>query len=303
MSATATAGVQLQFCTDPGEFVTAAQPYLAAAPVVSTVVSTVAQEAMSEQAAGSARRAGVWWLVVRDNRGEVVGAGMRTATFPPYPPFLLPMPDEAAVALGRALDGRGEEVLGLNGALPAVQLCADELVRLGGGGVEVSQRTRLHELGDLVQPAPATGRLVSATDADLDLVDDWFAAFGGDADEQAGRARGASSHQRPDRSQLRRRIRAGLVWFWVDGSGLPVNMTAVTASSFGVARIAPVYTPPDQRGHGFASNAVAAVSRRLRSSGARVCLYTDHANPTSNRVYAALGYRPLVDMADLVIRR
>ena len=58
---------------------------------------------------------------------------MRTAPFAPYPPFLLPMPDEAAVALARALHERGEEVLGLNGALPAVDLCAAELTRLRRG--------------------------------------------------------------------------------------------------------------------------------------------------------------------------
>ena len=55
--------------------------------------------------------------------------GARTA---PYPPFLLPMPDQAAVALARALQERGEEALAVNGALPAVDLCAAELV--GGLG-------------------------------------------------------------------------------------------------------------------------------------------------------------------------
>jgi hypothetical protein len=34
---------------------------------------------------------------------------------------------------------------------------------------------------------------------------------------------------------------------------------------------------------------------------AQVCLFTDQANPTSNKIYAALGYRPVVDMANLVI--
>jgi predicted GNAT family acetyltransferase len=36
--------------------------------------------------------------------------------------------------------------------------------------------------------------------------------------------------------------------------------------------------------------------------GARACLFTDRANPVSNRIYAALGYRPVVDMANLVLR-
>src|SRR5258706_390611 len=44
------------------------------------------------------------------------GGGRGTATFAPHPPFLLQMPDEAAVALAHALHERGEEVLAVNGA-------------------------------------------------------------------------------------------------------------------------------------------------------------------------------------------
>ena len=43
---------------------------------------------------------------------------------------------------------------------------------------------------------------------------------------------------------------------------------------------------------------MAAVSQRLLAAGSRVCLFTDQANPTSNHIYEALGYRPVVDMAD-----
>lgn len=157
MSRIPIAGPRLQFCTDPGEFVAAAGDYLAADPVVSTVVTTVAHRLLSQQADGIAQPDRNWWLVVRDASGAVVGAGMRTASSAPYPPFLLPMPDEAAVALAHALHERGEEVLAVNGALPAVGLCAGELARLGGGRVQVRQHTRLHELGELVWPAPVPG--------------------------------------------------------------------------------------------------------------------------------------------------
>jgi len=68
-----------------------------------------------------------------------------------------------------------------------------------------------------------------------------------------------------------------------------------------VARI--VCTPPCQRGRGWASNTVAEVSRELQAQGARVCLFTDQANPTSNKIYTALGFRPVIDMANLVINR
>jgi len=302
MSTIPVAGLRLQFCADPGEFLAAAGDYLAATPVVSTVVTTVAHRLLAQQADEIAQPGRTWWLVVW-NASTVVGAGMRTAPYAPYPPFLLPMPDQAAVALARAVHERGEEVLGLNGARPAVDLCAAELTRLGGGRVQVSQHTRLHELGELVPPKPVPGGLQAAAEDDVDLVTEWFGAFMGDADEQAGRPRGASAHDVPDRAEMLRRLRAGGLWFWVSQAGERVHLTGVSPPSFGVARVGPVYTPPAQRGHGWASNAVAEISRQIQTEGARVCLFTDQANPTSNKIYAALGYQPVADMANLVIAR
>lgn len=297
------AGLRLRFFTDPGEFLAAAGDYLAADPVVSTVVTTVANRLLSQRTEGISQPDRNWWLVVSDDFGAVVGAGMRSAPYAPYPPFLLPMPDEAAVALAQALHEREEEVLAVNGALPAVELCAAELARLGGGRVQVAQHTRLHELGELAWPPPAPGGLVVATQDDVDLVTEWFAAFMGDADEQAGRPRGTSAHELPDRAEMLRRLQDGRLWFWVDETGEPVHLTGANPPSYGVARVGPVYTPLSQRGRGWASNAVAEVSRQIQAEGARVCLYTDQANPTSNKIYAALGYRPVVDMANLVIVR
>jgi len=293
--------VGLQFYREPAEFLAAAGDHLATEPVLSTVVTTIAHRAVSELAAGVPQPERNWWLVVRDGTGAVCGAGMRTAGFAPYPLFLLPMPDEAAVALARALHERGEEVLGVNGTLPAVELCAAELTRLSGGRFEIARHTRLHELGELVPPASVPGELVAATERDVELTMEWFAAFGADADEQAGRPAGETGHDLPDRSETLRRIQGGGVWFWVDGTGQRVHMTGANPPSFGVARIGPVYTPPSERGRGWASNAVAEVSRRIQAQGARACLFTDLANPASNKIYAALGYRPVADMANLVI--
>jgi predicted GNAT family acetyltransferase len=296
-------GTRLQFYSDPAEFLAVAGDHLAGDPVIGTVVTTMAHRTITQAAEGIPPRDGDWWLVVRDKADAVCGAGMRTAPFAPYPLFLLPMPDEAAVALARTLHERGEEVLGVNGALPGVNLCAAELARLGGGRVEVAQHTRLHELRVLIPPTPAPGRLVAATDEDVDLAVEWFEAFMGDADEQAGRSRGSSARENPDRTEMLGRIRAGRVWFWVDDEGRRVHMTGANPPSFGVARVGPVYTPPSERGHGWASNAVAEVSRRIQAAGIRPCLFTDQANPTSNKIYTALGYEPVVDMANLSIVR
>ena len=34
-----------------------------------------------------------------------------------------------------------------------------------------------------------------------------------------------------------------------------------------------------------------------------MCLFTDQANPTSNKIYAAFGYQPVADMANPLITR
>jgi predicted GNAT family acetyltransferase len=60
--------------------------------------------------------------------------------------------------------------------------------------------------------------------------------------------------------------------------------------------VGPVYTPPELRGRGYATTLVAELSRWLLGRGNRFCfLYTDLANPTSNAIYARIGYRRVCD--------
>jgi predicted GNAT family acetyltransferase len=164
----------------------------------------------------------------------------------------------------------------------------------------VAEHTRLWVLGELDQPAPPTGRLRPAEERDVDQVVAWYDAFGRDAAEQAGRS---TPHPAPeeDRESTLRRIADGTVWIWEDGSGVPVHVTGASRPMFGVSRIGPVYTPPDQRGRGYAAATVAEVSRMLTDGGARVCLFTDQDNPVSNALYERLGFRPIADQANLVI--
>jgi predicted GNAT family acetyltransferase len=70
-----------------------------------------------------------------------------------------------------------------------------------------------------------------------------------------------------------------------------------TMPAGGVVRIGPVYTPPRYRKRGYAGALVAAASQRALDNGAAACsLYTDLANPTSNKIYQAVGYRPICDV-------
>lgn len=83
--------------------------------------------------------------------------------------------------------------------------------------------------------------------------------------------------------------------FWeVDGQ--PVAMAGTVGRSPTGMRIGLVYTPPEHRGHGYASAVTAALSQSLLDSGLQFCtLNTDLVNPTSNKIYQAIGYYPVAD--------
>ena len=85
--------------------------------------------------------------------------------------------------------------------------------------------------------------------------------------------------------------------------GTVAHLTGAGLPSYGVARIGPVYTPKEFRGRGIASYVVGELTRRGLQAGQRMCLFTDQANPTSNKIYAGLGYEPVVEMAEHVVRR
>jgi len=294
--------VVLELHLRPEAFLDAAHELLAADPVEATVLVTVSDRLRRELADGLPGPTGfpLWWVVARDEHGKAVGAGMRTATFAPHPVYLMRLPDHAARDLARLLHDRGDEVLGVNGALPAVEVFAAETARLAGRGFHVAEHTRLFVLEELRDPPAPPGRLRLADERDVEQVLAWYAAFGNDAAEQAGRARPHPDTDE-DRDSMLRRIADGTVWIWEDGSGAPTHVTGASRPMFGVARIGPVYTPREARGQGYAAAAVAGVSRSLLDDGARVCLFTDQANPVSNALYERLGYRPVVDMANLVI--
>src|SRR3954470_6468417 len=291
--------MELRFYDDPAEFLDVAGNHLALQPVLSTVVAGVAARIRDQRAAGVPWHEGVpCWFAAFVDRRDVVATAMRTAPFGEFPAYLMPMSDDAAVLLARTLLDRDEPVRGANGALPAVQVFCEEMATATGKRVVVGQHTRLFELGELKEPAEVPGVLRQATLDEQEVVTRWYLAFMTDADEQAGRAPGQSPHESPEPDEMRRRIETGQIFVW-ELDGAPVHVTAATTPAFGVSRIGPVYTPKDQRRHGYASRAVYEVSKLLRDSGTRACLFTDQANPTSNKIYEALGYQRLVDMANL----
>jgi GNAT superfamily N-acetyltransferase len=155
---------------------------------------------------------------------------------------------------------------------------------------------RLFALDELGAPAGVAGtaRAVGSGDARrLDLLAQWRTEF----DREIGRT---CRHPPTARDDVVRAVGTGageIVWE-VDGE--PVAQAAARAVVAGMSRIGPVYTPPEHRGRGYAAAVTAAAARWALGSGARhVLLYTDLANPTTNRLYPRLGFRPRYDALEL----
>ena len=142
---------------------------------------------------------------------------------------------------------------------------------------------------DAVVPVPdAPGRMRAAGDADRRLLGEWARAFAA----ETGLSEGPDEIARSIEARIG--VDPGIVLWDVDGA--PVALAGGTESSPGIARVGPVYTPPEHRRRGYATSLVAAWTSQLLGGGMRRCvLFTDLANPTSNSIYQAVGYRPYGD--------
>ena len=140
---------------------------------------------------------------------------------------------------------------------------------------------------------------------DRALVRAWFRAFIAEALPTRGRPTHAEAEAHLERSldiRLGEDKQSGIC-LW-DHEGDVVSLAAFGGETPNGMRIGPVYTPPEHRGRGYASALTAALSAQLLASGRRFCfLYTDLANPTSNRIYRAIGYEHVCDSAEIVFER
>ncbi|MGH7505629.1 MAG: GNAT family N-acetyltransferase, partial [Longimicrobiales bacterium] len=165
---------------------------------------------------------------------------------------------------------------------------------LRGVRAEPGMRQRIYELERVAADLPVVpGALRTATRADGALVIAWFDAF----HQEAGVPGGDFV------ARVEQRIEARRIHVW-DVAGDAVSLAGIAGRSPNGARIGPVYTPPPLRGRGYATAAVAELSRRVLHESHRFCfLYTDLANPTSNAIYERIGYRPVCDVVDALFQR
>ncbi|WP_406456261.1 GNAT family N-acetyltransferase [Streptomyces sp. NBC_01622] len=223
---------------------------------------------------------------VLERDGTVTAAYFRT---PPGRLMSTRLTPGEAEALAAQLADRGAELPGIMAEQDTATAFAESWRRRTGAEPEINVRQRLYRLAELMIPTPAPpGRPRVAVAKDREQLMRWhgeFVAAIGEHGAVIGSAEWADA-----------RISYGGVTLWETPDGTPVSMAGVTAKVAGQIRVAPVYTPADLRGRGYAGAATAEVSRAARAAGAaEILLFTDLANPTSNALYQRIGYRPVAD--------
>jgi predicted GNAT family acetyltransferase len=191
--------------------------------------------------------------------------------------------DEATSFLARELHAGGCRLPGITACDREAWAFARQWSVLTGAKVRQGKGQRIYRLDHVILPAPKPGRLHRCGEADVELAAKWLREFDREAEVEIS-------------SDVRRFIgpRDRGLFFWIDGS--PVTMAGYMGPTPHGIRIGGVYTPPELRRRGYASACVAALNQRLLEEGRKFCfLYTDLANPISNNIYQAIGYRPVCD--------
>jgi uncharacterized protein len=230
------------------------------------------------------------WLV--EDGGRVVGAALRTRPFNVV--VARPAVDEAVPFLAGAVAEDELDLSGVIAAVPEVDVFADAWESGGGTARRLRRAHRIYRLNEVRPPADTPGRARTATAEDKELLVAWLDAFTNEVLAEVPSP--ASDVERAVGARLGGADSGFLLW---EHDGEPVSMAGWGSPTPSGIRIGPVYTPPARRSRGYGSAVTAAVSAEQLAGGRTFCfLYTDLANPTSNKIYMDIGYEPVCDALD-----
>lgn len=222
---------------------------------------------------------------VHGGDGAVLGTVLQT---PPWLPHVSDMPLPSLVFAARHFADAHSDVEGVFGPEEAaIAFAAVLLARRDGVSRVDVERMGLFELTAVEEVQRPLGRMRRAVAADAPLLQRWIEAFGAEA---------VPHDPPPDATAAEKSIARGGIRLW-EVEGEPVAY-ANFGRDFGThISVGPVYTPPELRGRGFATGLVAEMSATALAEGRVGCtLFTDLANPTSNRIYERIGYRRIGTM-------
>jgi GNAT superfamily N-acetyltransferase len=265
---------------DVEAYAAAAEAFLKAEPCARNVLLTVMDIVRTAPATQSAPPS-FWWVT---DAGAVIGAASWT---PPHNLLVSSMPPEAAQSLVAAAIERatalGIRPGGVVGPAASARALAAAWTAATDDTIAVDRPILLNELGSLTEVARPPGERRRGVADDALVIAAWLEDFSSEIDHIApANSRAIADHM----------VESGHMDLWI-ANGETVCMVGHRVAA-GVARIGPVYTPPEHRNHGYARRLTYEVTAgALQLPGvARAMLFTDAANPVSNSIYRQAGYEP-----------
>ncbi len=262
------------------EFLAAAQPWLLEAEAEQNLLlSTALVLATDDHPFGRP----VYFAVVRE-AGRIVGCALGP---PPDGLDVGCLPPGASKLLVDSVAALRPDLPNVNGEPAAAVEFAEAWIARRGGGYRYQYRGRLFKLGALRQPPPPQGCLRPTGDEDRELVAAWANRY----------AKAVDTHV--DLTALFARMhRRRALFVWDDGG--PKSIVGESGATPHGTRINAVFTPEEFRRRGYATAAVAEVTRLALERGCKHCVLLAEAGP--DRIYERLGFEPIRDHALLELR-
>lgn len=226
------------------------------------------------------------------------GIGLAAIMTPPHALVLSAGGSETVAYLVEALCAARVRPPGVSGAEQIAARFAELWSDREPAAAAFEMRMILFRADRIAAPRNIPGRLRTATAHDVD----WLAAWQRRFIEQTDLS--AAERAADMRGVVAARVSQGEMVYW-SVEGRPVSSAAYvpTTPAADAGRINAVFTFEEERGKGYASACVAALSRRLLGRGWRYCLiFADRNNPTTTRIYPRLGYREIAGFATIGFR-
>ncbi|HFK1752942.1 TPA: GNAT family N-acetyltransferase [Bacillus cereus] len=197
------------------------------------------------------------------------------------------MVEEAIVELAKKLAEVYPNVPGLIGNKKIVQRLAEEIAVLENKKTTIAMEQGIYELKQVKKKWNGDGVFKEVSSDELPVIEQWIYQF---CEEVNFPTTKEEAEQTAHILITNRRL------FGLEIDGKLVSVAAKTRPTKNNITVNFVYTPKEAREKGYASNCVAALSQRMLDEGYKTTtLYTDLANPTSNKIYQEIGYEQIAE--------
>ncbi|ATI53769.1 MULTISPECIES: GNAT family N-acetyltransferase [Bacillus cereus group] len=179
------------------------------------------------------------------------------------------------------------DIPGLIGNKKVVQKLAEEIALLENKKTTVAMEQGIYKLKQVKKKWDGDGVFREINSDEILLIEKWIYQFCEDVKLPV---------TKEEAEQTAHILITNHRLFGLEVDGKLVSVAAKTRPTKNNITVNFVYTPKEARKKGYASNCVAALSQRMLDDGYKTTtLYTDLANPTSNKIYQEIGYEQIAE--------